>query len=214
MKPLLNNVLPVRTAISYADLEFSWFSGLSIDELSVDDTPEQQIGSFQIYRPWETCMTICQQWAWKPDDKLKSTAQCIRTLIRTAGGDGNLLFNVGPMPDGQIESRQVDRLKDMVVSGGVNIYTKEVEDILYEHPEVLEAAVYGLPDEKWGEQVTAAVVLRPKAKVSAEGLAEHCNKYLAGYKRPRAFYFLENLPKNPSGKILKRDLRTLQGQQS
>jgi long-chain acyl-CoA synthetase len=108
----------------------------------------------------------------------------------------------------------VDRLKDMVVSGGVNIYTKEVEDILYEHPEVLEAAVYGLPDEKWGEQVTAAVVLRPKAKVSAEGLAEHCNKYLAGYKRPRAFYFLENLPKNPSGKILKRDLRTLQGHQS
>lgn len=109
----------------------------------------------------------------------------------------------------------VDRLKDMVISGGMNIYTKEVEDILYDHPEVLEAAVYGLPDENWGEQVTAAVVLRPGAGASAEDLSAHCSKYLAGYKRPRAYYFLDSLPKNPSGKILKRDLRThSQGVQS
>ncbi len=60
------------------------------------DTPEQRIGGFQIDRPWETCMTICQQWAWKPDDKMKSLEQCLQTLIRTNGGDGNLLFNVGP----------------------------------------------------------------------------------------------------------------------
>lgn len=77
------------------------------------DTPEQKIGSFRNDRPWETCMTICQQWSWKPDDKLKSVKECIQTLVRTAGGDGNLLFNVGPMPDGQIESRQVDRLLEM-----------------------------------------------------------------------------------------------------
>lgn len=77
------------------------------------DTPEQRIGGFQIDRPWETCMTICQQWAWKPDDNMKSLEQCIHTLIRTNGGDGNLLFNVGPMPNGEIEARQVDRLKEM-----------------------------------------------------------------------------------------------------
>jgi alpha-L-fucosidase len=77
------------------------------------DTPEQRVGDFNRQRPWETCMTICQQWAWKPDDKMKSLKECIRTLLRTIGGDGNLLFNVGPMPDGQIESRQAERLKEM-----------------------------------------------------------------------------------------------------
>jgi len=77
------------------------------------DTPEQRIGKFQSDRPWETCMTICQQWAWKPDDQMKSLKQCIDTLVRVVGGDGNLLFNVGPMPDGQIEPRQVARLKEM-----------------------------------------------------------------------------------------------------
>ncbi|MBT3191333.1 MAG: hypothetical protein HN341_02135 [Verrucomicrobia bacterium] len=77
------------------------------------DTPEQHIGGFSRQRPWETCMTICRQWAWKPNDQMKSLEECIQTLIRTAGGDGNLLFNVGPMPDGRIEARQVDRLKQM-----------------------------------------------------------------------------------------------------
>jgi alpha-L-fucosidase len=77
------------------------------------DTPEQQIGKFQRDRPWETCMTICQQWAWKPNDRMKSLKDCIHTLVRVTGGDGNLLFNVGPMPDGRIEPRQVDRLKEM-----------------------------------------------------------------------------------------------------
>ena len=77
------------------------------------DTPEQQIGGFNRDRPWETCMTICRQWAWKPDDQMKSAKECIQTLLRTVGGDGNLLFNVGPMPDGRIEPRQVERLKEM-----------------------------------------------------------------------------------------------------
>jgi alpha-L-fucosidase len=77
------------------------------------DTPEQRIGKFQYDRPWETCMTICQQWAWKPNDRMKSLDQCLKTLVLCAGGDGNLLFNVGPMPDGRIEPRQVERLKEM-----------------------------------------------------------------------------------------------------
>jgi alpha-L-fucosidase len=77
------------------------------------DTPEQTIGGFQRDRPWETCMTICQQWAWKPNDQMKSLKECLQTLVRVVGGDGNLLFNVGPMPDGRIEPRQVDRLREM-----------------------------------------------------------------------------------------------------
>ena len=77
------------------------------------DTPEQRIGAFSRDRPWETCMTICRQWAWKPNDQMKSTKECIQTLVRTAGGDGNFLFNVGPMPNGRIEPRQAERLREM-----------------------------------------------------------------------------------------------------
>ena len=76
-------------------------------------TPEQVIGKFQNKRPWESCITIGEQWAWKPNDQMKSLTQCLETLIRCAGGDGNLLFNVGPMPDGRIEPRQVKRLEEM-----------------------------------------------------------------------------------------------------
>jgi len=76
-------------------------------------TPEQHIGDFDRRYAWETCMTIGEQWAWKPGDSLKSTKECIHTLLQTIGGDGNLLFNVGPMPDGRMEARQVERLKAM-----------------------------------------------------------------------------------------------------
>jgi long-chain acyl-CoA synthetase len=101
----------------------------------------------------------------------------------------------------------VDRKKDMVVSGGVNIYTKEIEAVLYRHPAVLEAAVIGLPDETWGEQVTAVVSLKPGSHASAEELITLCRESLASYKKPREVLFLPDLPKNPSGKILKRELR-------
>jgi len=78
------------------------------------DTPEMRIGKFQIDRPWETCMTLtATQWAWKPGDLLRSFKQCLDILVRCVGGDGNLLLNVGPMPTGEIESRQVARLKEM-----------------------------------------------------------------------------------------------------
>jgi len=84
-------------------------AGLSADH----DTPEQRIGKFQKDRAWESCITIGDQWAWKPNDNIKSLKKCIQTLASVVGGDGNLLFNVGPMPDGRIEPRQVDRLKEM-----------------------------------------------------------------------------------------------------
>ncbi len=77
------------------------------------DTPEQQIGRFTKDRPWESCITICEQWAWKPNDDMKSLKRCLQTLVQCAGGDGNLLLNVGPMPTGEIEPRQASRLKEI-----------------------------------------------------------------------------------------------------
>jgi len=76
-------------------------------------TPEQTIGEFNMKEPWESCITICNQWAWKPNDHMKSLKECIQTLERTAGGNGNLLLNVGPMMDGRMEARQITRLKEM-----------------------------------------------------------------------------------------------------
>jgi alpha-L-fucosidase len=88
-------------------------------------TPEQRIGAFQTDPAWETCMTIGRQWAWKPKDDIKPLIQCIHTLVRAAGGNGNLLFNVGPMPDGRIEPRQVERISEMgswLAAYGESIY--------------------------------------------------------------------------------------------
>ncbi|MBN1421494.1 MAG: alpha-L-fucosidase [Planctomycetes bacterium] len=89
------------------------------------DTPEQRVGRFQIDRPWESCMTICRQWAWKPNDRMKTLKECLDIFVRCAGGDGNLLLNVGPMPTGEIEPRQVERLKEMgawIAKYGESIY--------------------------------------------------------------------------------------------
>jgi acyl-CoA synthetase (AMP-forming)/AMP-acid ligase II len=101
----------------------------------------------------------------------------------------------------------VDRLKDMIVSGGENIAGSEVERVLYEHEAVLEAAVVGRPDERWGEVPVAFVVLRTGQAATAEELIAHCAGQLAKYKVPKDVTFLEALPRNPSGKVLKRDLR-------
>ncbi|MEE8311056.1 MAG: fatty acid--CoA ligase, partial [Candidatus Binatia bacterium] len=100
-----------------------------------------------------------------------------------------------------------DRVKDMIVSGGENVYPREIEDVLFEHPGVADAAVIGIPDEKWGEAVKAVVVLKADTSATAEELIEFCSGKLAGYKRPRSVDFIEALPKNPSGKVLKRELR-------
>jgi fatty-acyl-CoA synthase len=101
----------------------------------------------------------------------------------------------------------VDRLKDMILSGGENIAGSEVERVLYEHDAVLEAAVIGRPDERWGEVPIAFVALRPDATATTEELVEHCRGQLAKFKVPKDVHFIEALPRNPSGKVLKRELR-------
>lgn len=102
----------------------------------------------------------------------------------------------------------VDRLKDMIVSGGENIAGSEVERVLYEHGAVLEAAVVGRPDDRWGEVPVAFVVLRPGVTATAHDLIAHCEGQLARFKVPKAVDFLDALPRNPSGKVLKRELRS------
>ncbi|GAA2902780.1 hypothetical protein GCM10020220_110120 [Nonomuraea rubra] len=102
----------------------------------------------------------------------------------------------------------VDRKKDMIKSGGENVASREVEEALYQHPAIAEAAVFGVPDPKWIEAVTAAVVLREGAGVTEQELIEFLRERLAPFKTPKRVIFLESLPKNASGKVLKRELRS------
>ncbi|MCB9559461.1 MAG: AMP-binding protein [Kofleriaceae bacterium] len=99
------------------------------------------------------------------------------------------------------------RKHDMVISGGVNIYPREIEDHLHTHPAVLEAAVVGVPDPEWGESLRAYVVVRPAATLTEPEVVDWCRRGLADYKRPRQVVFLGELPRNPTGKVLKRELR-------
>ena len=101
----------------------------------------------------------------------------------------------------------VDRRKDMIVTGGENVYSREVEEVLYGHPAVSEAAVIGLPDPTWGENVTAVVVLRDGMTATDAEIIATCRDRLAGFKKPKRVEFIDELPKNVSGKILKRELR-------
>ena len=98
----------------------------------------------------------------------------------------------------------VDRKKDLILRGGYSVYPREVEEALYEHPDVLEAAVIGLPDETLGEEVAAVVVARPGTAPSADELQAWAKERVAAYKYPRQVIFVDDLPKGPTGKILKR----------
>jgi fatty-acyl-CoA synthase len=99
------------------------------------------------------------------------------------------------------------RKHDMIISGGVNIYPREIEDHLHIHPSIADAAIIGVPNAEWGESICAFVVRVPDANLSAEDVIEHCREELADYKRPRRVEFVDELPRNPTGKIDKKKLR-------
>jgi acyl-CoA synthetase (AMP-forming)/AMP-acid ligase II len=101
----------------------------------------------------------------------------------------------------------VDRKKDMIISGGENIYSTEVENAVYQHPAVLEAAVIGIPDPHWGERVHAVIVLRECQHLHEQELTDFCRQYIAGYKVPRSMEVVNALPKTGSGKIQKSVIR-------
>jgi len=100
-----------------------------------------------------------------------------------------------------------DRKKDMIISGGENIASSEVERVLYLLPEVKEAAVIGLPDERWGETPVAVIVFNSGQALDPDQVKEHCSQHLAGFKVPKRVILRDDLPRNPSGKVLKRSLR-------
>ena len=101
----------------------------------------------------------------------------------------------------------VDRAKDMIISGGENIYSTQVEAAIHQHPAVLESAVFGVPDDQWGEAVKAVVVLKPGEQATAEEIIATASEHLASYQKPKSVDFVDDLPKAPTGKILKRALR-------
>jgi len=100
----------------------------------------------------------------------------------------------------------VDRKSDMIIRGGENIYPREIDEVLYAHPSVAEAAAFGVPDDLYGEEVAAFVVLREGARASADDILAHCRARLADFKCPKTVRFVESLPKGPTGKVLKREL--------
>ena len=131
-------------------------------------------------RPDLTAETIRDGWMWTGD-------------IATWDGDSYVFI--------------VDRAKDMIISGGENIYSTQVEAAIHKHPGVLEAAVIGVPDEEWGESVKAVVVMKPGETATEQEIVDAARMHLASYQKPRSVDFVDSLPKAPTGKILKRELR-------
>ncbi len=100
-----------------------------------------------------------------------------------------------------------DRKKDVIITGGSNVYPREVEDVLYQHTAVHEACVFGAPDPKWGERVVAAIVLRPGSHATEEELIGWCRQSLASYKKPSQVWVVDQLPKSGIGKVLRREIK-------
>jgi fatty-acyl-CoA synthase len=129
---------------------------------------------------------------------------------KTAAAFANGWFHTGDLGVMSEEGRLtiVDRKKDMIKTGGENVASREVEETIYLHPGVAEAAVFALPDPKWVEAVTAVVVPKPGVELTADEIRAHVGEHLAGFKVPKQVFVADALPKNPSGKILKRELRS------
>ncbi len=158
---------------------------------SLEDLPVGEPGEL-----WFRTPQVMQSYHNKPE----ATAEAVTADGWFRTGD------IGRIDDGGFIFVE-DRLKDMIISGGENIYSVEVERVLSHHPAVLDAAVFGIPDEKWGESVKAVVELSSGASVSEEELIAWCKENLARYKCPKSVDIVEALPRNPTGKLLKRDLR-------
>ena len=154
-------------------------------------------------------------------DKTGIGEVAVRSDRMMAGYWRNPSATQAAMPDGWLRTGDLgildadgyltiaDRKHDMIVSGGENIYPREVEDALYQDPAILEAAVFGLPDPHWVQQVAAAIVLRPGATLTSGDLQKNLRSRLAGYKCPKTIFFCDSLPKSGAGKVLKKELRRI-----
>ncbi len=162
-----------------------------VDPDSLDELPVGEHGEL-----WFRTPQLMKGYLNKPD----ATAEVITE-------DG--WFRTGDM--GKVDSDGYvyveDRIKDMIISGGENIYSPEIERVLAEHPSVMEVAIIGVPDDRWGETVKAVVSLKPGTEATEQDLIDYCREHLAHFKCPKSVDIIEALPRNPTGKILKRDLR-------
>jgi acyl-CoA synthetase (AMP-forming)/AMP-acid ligase II len=162
----------------------------------VDPESLEEVGTGENGELWFRTPQLMKGYLNKPD----ATAEVITE-------DG--WFRTGDM--GKVDAEGFvyveDRLKDMIISGGENIYSPEIERVLAEHPSVAEVAIIGVPDDRWGETVKAVVSLKPDTEATEDELIAYCREHLAHYKCPKSVDIIEALPRNPTGKILKRDLR-------
>jgi long-chain acyl-CoA synthetase len=161
-----------------------------------DPTTGLDRGSHEVGEVWLRAPNVTAGYYNRPEET--AAALTPEGWLRT--GDGGYL-------DGDGYLFLTDRIKDMIVSGGENVYPIEVEEALAHHPAVADVAVIGTPDERWGETVKALVVLRDGSSPSPEELVAFARERLAGYKLPRSVEFVDELPRTPSGKVLKRELR-------
>ncbi|AVS83381.1 long-chain-fatty-acid--CoA ligase [Paracidovorax avenae] len=166
-----------------------------VDPVSLQDVPEGQTGEIWL----ESVRNLKEYW------RDEAATQRAFPEGRDERGGWLRTGDGGYLQDGYLYIH--DRIKDMVISGGENIYPAEIENLLAQHPAVADGAVVGVPDATWGEAVKACVVLRPGAQASEREIIDWMRERLAHYKCPRSVDFLEALPRNPSGKILKRVLR-------
>ncbi|MBX3483408.1 MAG: fatty acid--CoA ligase [Phenylobacterium sp.] len=162
-----------------------------LDPEGDDERPTGEVGEICIRAP------TTMRGYWKQDEE---TARVVRADGWVRSGDAGYLDE-----DGYLFIR--DRVKDMIVSGGENVYPAEVENAIYGHPAVAEVAVIGVPDPKWGEAVKAVVAIRAGQPADAEDIIAWARARIAGYKVPKTVDFVDALPRNASGKVLKRDLR-------
>jgi acyl-CoA synthetase (AMP-forming)/AMP-acid ligase II len=162
----------------------------------VDPESQEEVGTGEHGELWFRTPQLMQGYLNKPE----ATAEVITE-------DG--WFRTGDM--GKVDAEGYvyveDRLKDMIISGGENIYSPEIERVLAEHPAVAEVAIIGVPDDRWGETVKGVVSLKPDTEATEEELIAFCREHLAHYKCPKSVDIIQALPRNPTGKILKRDLR-------
>jgi long-chain acyl-CoA synthetase len=182
---------PREHLLSSAGRPRPWMELRVVDRVTGHDLPPRQVGEV-----WMRGPNVMAGYANRPAET--AVALTPDGWLRT--GDGGYLDEDGYL-------FLTDRIKDMIVSGGENVYPVEVEEALSQHPAVAEVAIIGVPDERWGEAVKALVVRAPAAEVGPEELVAFARERLAGYKLPRSVEFVEDLPRTPSGKVLKRELR-------
>lgn len=163
---------------------------MKIVDSNGDELPPGEVGEIHLRSEW------VMRGYWRND---AATAATVRDRWLHTGDAGYL------DADGYLYIH--DRVKDMIVSGGENVYPAEVENALFGHPSIADVAVIGVPDEKWGEAVKALVVLKPGAALDVEALLEFARQRIAGYKLPKSIDVLDALPRNASGKVLRRELR-------